>query len=235
MSPNSIFQATQYVALISDIMRNFGIDLEIGSDFKRYKELISVGRPEQQIGEPFDADLVYLTETNSYYVAGFNAAGELVHTQAMRKLDLAGGYLSDYLIDQFRHFPPAGLSLDIEASEYLPGPAAKKIKGEIAYHGDVWLKGGDSGFRGTGVSSLLARFAIVLTKLIWSPDYVVAFMPESVAFSGLAERESYMHNEARSLRWHFENSDDVLEGFLIWLSEEDIEHVISVPIEKLLR
>ena len=120
------------------------------------------------------------------------------------------------------------------ASQYNPGPGAHRINGRVTYHGDVWLKGGPDGYRGTGVSAVLARYALASALMTWSPDYVFAFMPQPIAFKGLAEREGYMHAEPGALEWHFAENENKIKGYMIYMGRDDIDFILDIPINELV-
>jgi len=234
MSYQGKFAGAQFVSEISDHVRNHGISLHIGTNFEEYADLVAEYRPHQPLGDPFNPKLHDLSRGQAFWIAGRNEEDELVHTQTMRLIDLKDQSLAGYLTDNFHDFPPSGVPLDMEASSYTPGPAAHRIKGRIAYHGEVWLIGGDKGYRGTGVSSMLARYAQASALMTWSPDYVLGFMPQSIAFRGLAEREGYVHSEPGALAWHHAEKDSVMKGFLIYNERQDVDWMLEMPIQDLV-
>lgn len=232
MSLHSTFKGAQFVAQASDIAKENGISVQIGTCFLEYAEMISEYRSHQPVSRPFDYNIHKLGHTNGLWVGGWNEKGELVHSQAIRLIDLAGLSLSNYLTDRFVDFPPAGLDLDFTKSRYNPGPSAYKIHGTVCYHGDFWLSGD---FRGTGLANILARFALASCQLRWSPDYVIGFMIRQVAFKGLAEREGYMHSEPGALYWHLANSEKFYEAFMVWMENVDISHLLTLPLHGMAR
>lgn len=69
----------------------------------------------------------------------------------------------------------------------------------------------------------------------WDPDYLFGFMARAVAFKGFAERMGYMHNEPGSLRWFRKGSDTSIEGFLSYLSNEDIRFLLEMPLQDIVQ
>lgn len=67
----------------------------------------------------------------------------------------------------------------------------------------------------------------------WQPDYLFGFMAKAVAYKGFAERMGYMHNEPGSLRWYRKGNDTPLEGFLSYLSNEDIRFLLEMPLQEI--
>ncbi|HGG06558.1 MAG TPA: hypothetical protein ENK28_13955 [Aliiroseovarius sp.] len=233
MTIHDTFTGAQFATEIARIAQDMGITLQLGSDFQIYSDIIKEHRPEQPLGEPFDPEIQDVNHKNAFWITGWDRQGRLVHTQAMRQFHLATT-LADFLDQGFRDFPPTGLPLDLEKSRYLPGPGARLIRGLSCYHGEAWLKGGENGFRGTGIAGALARFALANTVLRWSPDYIFGFMPERHAFRGLVEREGYMHSDPGALYWHMLDSAEVLRGYMVWMGSEDLAHMMSIPPETLV-
>ena len=234
MSYQSKFAEAQFVSTIADIVRAKGITLHIGTNFEEYAEIVAEHRSHQPLGAPFDHRLHDLGAGKGFWIVGHNQENKLIHTQAVRLLDLDDQTLGQYLTKNFRAFPPTGIPLDMEASNYTPGPAAHRIKGRVCYHGDVWLEGGENGYRGTGISSVLARYALASALMTWSPDYMFAFMPQVFAFKGLAEREGYMHTEPGALEWHYAETDDVLKGYMIYMDRYDLDWIVDIPVQELV-
>lgn len=232
MTIHDTFVGAQFATTLASIVARHGIRLEIGSDFDRYADIIGHERSDQPLGQPLNPNYHRFTEENAFWITGWNEAGELVSTQAMRKIDIAPN-LADYLSRNFHAFPPPAMEIDFENSRYTPGPGARQIRGTVGYHGDVWLKN-DPAYRGTGISSLLARFALISAALRWSPDYIFAFSPEKYAFRGLIEREGYMHAEPGALAWKHKDKAEFLHGFMIWLSREDLAHLMTIDPERLI-
>jgi hypothetical protein len=234
MSYQSKFAGAQFVSTINDIARSKGIILHTGTNFDEYAELVAQYRPQSPLGAPFDPKLHNLDQSNAFWIAGRNDNDELVHTQAVRLLDLKQQTLAEYLKDNFRDFPPGGVPLDMDASNYQAGPGATRIRGRLAYHGEVWLKPGDSSYRGTGIAAVLGRYAQAMAMMAWSPDYVFGFMPQSIAFGGFAEREGYVHSEPGALNWYHAETGDVMKGFLIYNERYDLDWMLEMPVMDLV-
>jgi len=73
-------------------------------------------------------------------IVGCNNENKLIHTQAMRTIDLQGQGLDRYMQDNFQQLPPMGVDLDLTLSRFRAGPGARGIVGDVCYHGEVWLR-----------------------------------------------------------------------------------------------
>lgn len=218
------FEATGHA-----VLDRFGVSLTVGSDFNEYVDLLHEGRADHIIGAPFDPEQHELNSDNAMWVVGRDADGLIMHTQALRLIDLNGGSLATYLRHGFRQFPPSGLDLDMDRSRYKPGPGARNIFGKVVYHGEVWMGGQPGQFRGSGVSSILGRYAFLSAIRKWAPDYMIGFMPKPVANKGFVSRQGYMHVEPYALRWYMHGNPAPLEGMMVYMSQEDMRFVLDMP------
>ncbi len=232
MTIHDTFAGAQYTSEIAGIVERVGMELRLGDDFEVYSDIIAAHRPEQPIGEPFDPEHTEINGKNGFWLTGWNRDGELVHTQAIRRLRL-GGTLADYLSSQFRKYPPPGMEIDFSRSRYRPGPGARRISGTACYHGEAWIKPGDATFRGTGIIGPLARFTMASALLRWSPDFIFGFISEGLAYRGLVEREGYMHTDPGALAWKLPEGE-TLHGFMCWMSREDMDHMMEMSVERLV-
>lgn len=234
MSIHDIYDGSQLIAASMDILTRHKISITVGDDFEEYRALLDEWRPGQPLSAPFDPNLQAMSPSNSFWIAGRDPMGKVVHTQAMRMFDLGDQALSDHMRDRFKEYPPSALEIDFERSRYRAGPGARQIRGRVCYHGEVWLDGSNGQYRGSGVSSVLGRFAFMTAMMRWSPDWVFGYMPKGVAWKGFAERQGYMHAEPGVLRWYRKDSDLPLEGFMVYMAREDIRYLMSMPLHELV-
>ena len=73
-------------------------------------------------------------------IVGCNNENKLIHTQAMRTIDLQGQGLDRYLRDNFQQLPPMGVDLDLTRSRFCAGLGVRDIVGGVCYHDEVWLR-----------------------------------------------------------------------------------------------
>lgn len=222
----------RFVANSAEVFQRHGIKLEIGYDFEIYRELLAEARPDHILGAPFDPNVQELTPLNAFWIVGRSEDGKVMHTQALRMLELGGMSVGEYFTTSFREFPPSGVDIDLERSRFRAGPAAKKMRGSCVYQGEYWIGNGNTGLRGRNLSGALGRFAFVQALNHWDPDHVMAFMVKSTAMRGLAEQGGYMHTQPGALRWFIRGNDTPVEGFMIHMSRDDIQYVLDLPLQE---
>lgn len=221
----------RFVANSTEIFQEHGIKLEVGYDFEVYRRLLAEARPDHILGDPFDPILHEMTSDNALWIVGRDGDGKIMHTQAMRMLDLGTMSVGEYFTQRFREFPPSGVDLDLDRSRFRAGPSAKKMRGTCAYQGEYWIAPGNSGLRGRSLSGVLGRFAFVQAMQHWSPDHIMAFMVKSTAMRGLAEQGGYMHTQPGALRWYIRGVEAPVEGFMLHMDRDDLEYVLNLPLQ----
>lgn len=234
MTLHSFLDGDRFIAHSTSLLAESGIRLDVGYDFEDYRALLKEARPDHILGDPFDPKLHDMDPSNSFYIIGRNASGEIMHTQAMRMIDIGKNPLSEYLRHGFRGFPPSGVDIDMARSRYRPGPGAQRIMGEVCYHGEFWVGSTPRQFRGAGMSCILGRYAFWQALKHWNPDYVFAFMAHAVVVKGFAARHGYMHSEPGTLRWFLSGNDRPVEGFMSYMSREDLRFVLDMPLSDLV-
>ncbi|CUH66360.1 hypothetical protein TG4357_02392 [Thalassovita gelatinovora] len=233
MTIQDVYDGSRYLTETLNTLKSHHLHIEVGDDFETYAQIVKAGRPEQPLGPPFDPEKQFLPAARGVWIIGRNAKGDLVHTQAMRLLDLYDQTLARFLRSRFGEFPPGGMRIDGDGSWFRSGPGADKITGRTVYHGEMWMKD-DPAYRGRGLIDQLARFSFLTAMLHWQPDFVFGFILRSVARRGLAEREGYMHCDPYCLSWKVEGRNEPLDCNMVWMAMEDLRHVMHVPMKQMV-
>ena len=157
MTIHNMSYEERFVSSTASVLEQHGIGITLGTDFDEYRSQLIAERPDHETGAPFDPELHNLNKTNAFWMIGRNRQGEIMHTQAIRLLDLGCGTLGDYFSKSFRDFPPPGVPIDMKRSQYRVGLGANRMKGQVAYHGEFWIGGIPGEYRGSGISTVLCR------------------------------------------------------------------------------
>ena len=200
MSAEVLYSQIQFVSVICEIAESRGIHIRVCSDFEAFQEALKAQREAPPIYPMFDPACSYVDLANGFWIMGIDDNGELVHTQAVRRLDLTDCSLAEHLALHHQKYVIQGHPIDKSRSIYDRAPAWQSITGTVCYHGQLWLKGGENGYRDRALTATLPRLALALSHMKWSPDFIFGFISPTLACGGLAAREGYAHMEPGI--WH---------------------------------
>jgi hypothetical protein len=215
-----------------DLLQGMGVSITSGTDFEEYRQLLAEARPDHALGEPFEPVRYKLTKDNACWLVGRNANGENIHTQAMKKLDLPHMRLGDYLQANLREFEPSGMDIDYGRTVYRAGPGARRMSGQIVYHGEFWVGGNPK--HGMVLSPLLGRHAFLTSLMLWQPDYTFGFIAKRLAFKGFSTRFGFMHTDPSAIKYVLKGTGEVFEGIMGYMTREDLHYVLDIPVEDMI-
>lgn len=224
--------AAPFIATSRNILVAQGITLTIGSDFTEYKEIVADERAMQKLGAPFDPDQHLLNPSNAFWLIGRNADGDLIHTQAAKRVRLTHKSLAAYLMRNFRSYPPPLRGVDLAHSRFRATPGAHRIAGTVAYHGEFWIAPDHGTYRGAGLAPVFGRTCMLEMMQRWDPDYLFGFILNQVAFKGFGARIGYMHLEPSALKWVVSGRDAPIDTFLAYNSRDDLEYLLDIPLDE---
>lgn len=226
MSPTELFGMAVNVSGILEELKNAGMRVDIGGDFARYRTLRAAQTDRPMPYPMFDIGSSYIDETNAFWVCGYNDEGELIHTQAVRLLDLPDVSLSEHLNMHRHKYITPNTTPDPDRTFYHGPKALDRMTGRVCYHGDFWLpSSGLGGPRSQGATMLLSRIMFEIMYYSWSPDYVFALVPKALAAKGAHLRYGYSHCEQG--RWLGPDQQVTEEDYLIWMSAEDMASAVA--------
>jgi hypothetical protein len=222
---------------ISDVLQRLeeaGLRLEIGDDFAKYRSYRSQQCDRGPIYPMFDVASSYVDRRNGFWVCAFDPKGELVHTQAVRLLDLSGITLGTHLDDHRHKYITPDTTPDPDQTFYTGPDALDTITGQVCYQGDFWLRArGLGGPRSQGATALLSRVLLEITVAAWKPDFVFALVPKALAAKGAHLRYGYCHCEPG--RWIGPDQQVTEEDYLIWMGVNDMANLVAEAAQGLPR
>lgn len=226
--------AAPFIATSRDILYAQGIKMTFGSDFDEYSEIVAEERPMQKLGAPFDPSKHRLDTSNAFWMIGRNEDGELIHTQAAKRVSLSERPLSSYLLRQFRDFPPPLRGVNLQTSRFRATPGTHKIAGSAAYHGEFWVAPERGKYRGVGLAPVFGRSGMLEMMRKWDPDWIYGFILNVVAYKGFGARIGYLHLEPSVLKWMVDGRDAPIDTFLAYNSREDLEYLLDIPLNEVV-
>lgn len=228
MLPGSLFGTIKNVARIIGDLERTGIHVDVGDDFAKYRSYRCLEAERNAIYPMFDVARSYIDSTNGFWICGFDPSGELIHTQAVRLLDLSGISLAQHL-DAHRHkYITPDTTPDPDLTFYSGPESLHRITGKVCYHGEFWLRGrGLGGPRSHGATALLSRLLFEIVAGTWDPCFVFGLVPKPLAAKGAHLRYGYCHCEPG--RWLGPDQQITEEDHLIWMSAGDISNALASP------
>lgn len=212
---------------VSNIMKELGtagMRIEVGGDFVAYRQMRQSQTDRSALFPMFDTASSFVDDSNAFYVCGFDESQDLVHTQAIRMMDLGEQTLAQHM-DVHRHkYITPGSTPDPDCTFYTPLNSMSRIKGRVCYHGEFWLKGGEGGHRSQGFTALLSRVVYEIALRIWQPDYVFGLVPYPLAMKGIPARYGYSRCEQGA--WVGPNGELTSEEMLVWMGRSDVEQLL---------
>jgi len=217
--------ANELLSSLTEFFAMKGINLEIGSDFSVYKNLLLEQPKRHYIGPKFTTSKNQLDEENAFWLIGRDPEGDIIHSQAVRTIELDGKCLADHMsekVGEYSSFGHPEFNL-----QYSAGPYASDITGTVCYTGELWLKMNKSNLGSSGLVALLSRMAMALSVEKWSPDVYFAFMDSKNVLRGLAARCGFMHMEPASIKWSVPETKSNHEAWTTWVTNTDIQYLLD--------
>ncbi len=237
MEWNGIFRASvrSNIRAIRELLGDLGIKIQTGNDLGDFAKIIAKQPLRHDLSPAFDPRYSCAPHRSAYWMAGYTKDGELACTQAVKLIDLGDKNLEQYLRRRMWDLHPYGYDPDVTETHCFLSDESRNISGLITYHGELWLKGGPDGVRGGSIAVLTTRLILLESLLRWSPDFLIGLQSPMTACRGLSVRESYMRLEQRSLVWYKDGSDELLEGWLVWMTAEEADFNLRIPAELFYR
>ncbi|GIT88829.1 MULTISPECIES: hypothetical protein [Roseobacter] len=226
MLPSKLFELITNLRGVFSDLEQMGIRVEIGDDFAKFRSLRSQLSNRGPIYPMFDVASSYIDQGNGFWVCGFNPDGELIHTQAVRLLDLDGVSLDQHLKTHRHKYITPGSTPDPDLTFYSGPEALQTITGKVCYHGEFWLHAsGLGGPRSQGATSMLSRILLEIMVGAWNPSFVFALVPQRLAAKGAHLRYGYNHCDHGS--WLDANQQMTEEDHLIWMAANDLANLLA--------
>jgi hypothetical protein len=165
MSIEKLHNDIEYVSTIVREAESVGMKLEVSTDFEHLQRVVQNNDDKTPLYPMFDTSASFISPANGFWVKGTDATGEVVHVQCLRLLDLDESNLAQHLSAHRYKYVVQGDFTVPDEKLFAISPAASRITGRVVYHGQIWLKGGEDGYRGQGISALLPRYALAMSLL----------------------------------------------------------------------
>lgn len=224
LSPSILFKLVKNLSSTLHDLEEAGIHIEIGDDFAKYRSYRSQQPDRGPIYPMFDVASSFIDPTNGFWVCGFDSDGELIHTQAVRLLDLSEISLATHLYVHRHKYITPDTTPDPDLTFYSGPQALDTITGKVCYQGEFWLRArGLGGPRSQNATAQLSHVSREIIVGAWDPDFVFAFVPKRLAAKGAHLRYGYCHCELG--RWTGPDQQVTEEDYLIWMGDNDLANL----------
>lgn len=224
------FNLFTMISNVSHLMRELeeaGMHLEVGGDFAAFRRLRNTQKDRSAVFPMFDVASSYVDASNALWICAFDDDNELVHTQAIRMLDLGDRTLAEHLRDHRHKYISPGSTVDPDRTFFSALPSLDQITGRVGYHGEFWVRGSMVGRRNQGLTAVMSRIALEIAGRLWSPDYLFGFVPAPLASRGVTVRYGYTRCEYGA--WYGPQQEVTSEEMFVWMSRQDLETVLDAP------
>ena len=195
-----------------------GIRLSLQQDFDLLRQVNEQSRTSWGKLVPiFNPEHSDLDPANAFWIAGCDADGEIVATQAARFLPLQQSSLAAELVSlRLFYRDPAPHLAAGERCEVL-APSAARIGGRVVFSGGGWYH---PRCRGIGLSSILPRISRAYAHARWETDYTVSMVEPPLVEKGVVRSYGYTRIESM-IRFTGSFRGD-LDLHLIWMATEEM-------------
>jgi hypothetical protein len=212
----------RYVSGLEQQIGEEGIQLELRTDFGYFMRICEDLEGKPPPNGMFNPMHQHIGPENGFWIKGTNPKGEIVHVQAIRIDDMSGTNLTQELESQRAFYTDPSVSAERGEECISVAPITEKITDRVCYHGEMWLKGGKSGFRGKSLPGLLSRLIHAVALAKWQPDFVYGFAYDTLIKNGVMINYGYWHMQPRAVKWTIPSRDLVLDMWLVWLTKSDL-------------
>ncbi len=223
----NFLNVARYVSNLERQISKSGITLELRTDFGYLVRLCETLPDKPSPTAMFNPLHHHIGPGNGFWIKGTSQDGEVVHVQAVRFDDLTGTNLAREFEDLTAFYHDPVISAEVGETCLSRAPITRAISGKVCYHGEMWLRGGEHGYRGQDLPSLLSRFILAIAASKWSPDFVYGFGYDMLIKNGVMLSYGYWHMQPSAVLWHRPNRPKPLDVWLVWLTAKDLRDLIE--------
>ena len=203
-----------------------GVYLRMGRDFDVFAERIRTQPARHKMLSQFDPKGDMDGAKDAFWICGFDADGELIHTQALQLHDMQRKNVARHIAETIPNYLPPRPGLEPGSIRATPGPKASKLTGDVVYHGEMWLI---PELRDRGTASLVNRLGMYLAMQKWDPDSVFGLMSWGLACYGFGIRIGYLHCEPMALTWDVAGEKSQHQVWTVFMERDDLRFLLELP------
>lgn len=201
-----------------------GITLSIGFEFHKYVSITEAIPTKRRTYPNFRPDRSPINAGEGFWIMGIDQKHEVAAVQAARIYDLPSSNFAEHLESLKAFYADPSLHAHPQDRCTCSAPSAKKIKGKVAYHGDLWVR---RDFRGQGIPRIMQGIARGVSFAMWSPDFVCGLMSRRLLDRWIVTKYGYAHYEAGGSILQLVEEDIVDEEWLNWITGDELRSLVD--------
>ncbi|WP_439365977.1 hypothetical protein ACNJYD_08595 [Bradyrhizobium sp. DASA03005] len=212
---SKLLQATRLIRVHDDVAAKHGIELSIGFDFREYVSITQATATKVATPSIFQPDRSPIKPGEGYWIVGVDKNNDVALVEAARLYDLSHSNLAEHF-ESLRAFY-ADPAMHAHPQDYCTctAPSARKIKGKVAYHGDLWVR---EDLRGRGIPKITTRVGRSVTCAMWDPDFVCWIVLRCLLDKNIHRSA---HHEAAGAILRLVEQQIVGDYWLVWRTGEE--------------
>jgi hypothetical protein len=200
-----------------------GFTVKISSDFADYTRAKLAAR-DKAVSPLFDPLVNDFSNQRAFWMEAVDENGKPAAFQAFR-LDEIQTSLSDWCVPYMIGLYMRRQELLVPSHAHPPtGSIATRLRGKLAYQGELWV---DKNFRPRSLTDTFSRLGQLLALIKWRPDAIWALTSQSMASHGYANRLGYGYIERGFLRWEWKSDAMEEVEYLMVAERAGIENDIA--------
>lgn len=210
--PVKVFKA---IALCDAHLTRHNLEIRYSTDFRKLKKTVKKLRGKSLSAQ---ADLAHFdfTGATGFWLGVYDEKNKCVCIQAARIDQLQDECLADHWENQQPRIYNGGKLGKNHA------PAAYKIGGCVAYHGDLWV---DDEYRSNGISIHACRYGYFTALMKFNFDYIYAFMSQKLCDRGLHRAFGCSTAEDYGTDWEIPPKGIDPSDCLVYTSADNLYHL----------
>ena len=209
-------------SLTEDLLSN-DYRISVSSNMQKLDETKRLARG-YSVGPMHDPAVCNFDGERAFWIQLEDSDGVAVGLQAFR-FDRIDTSLADWLPNYMIGVYMRRQELMVPSHSNAPmGSVAEALRGNLVYHGELWLA---KHVKARNVFDSFTRLGLFLAVLKWNPDAIWALTSEQMARHGHLGRIGYTTVERGVLRWQWASRDVDSVEYLALVDRKAIENIVD--------
>jgi hypothetical protein len=207
--------------MVTDLRSN-GYSISVSNDLKKLDQTKLAVRG-CRVGPMHDPEVCNFDNERAFWMQLEDGDGTPVGLQAFRH-DHIDTSLADWLPNYMIGVYMRRQELMVPSHSNAPmGSVAENLRGNLVYHGELWLA---KHVKARNVFDSFTRLGLFLSVIKWNPDAIWALTSEQMARHGHLGRIGYTTVERGILRWQWASKDVDSVEYLAVVNQNALENIV---------